>query len=244
MRKKKRMNREKVLSLSVTLAIVCALVVGVFSSMKSGKDNGGTIVDLNETAPENVVFNEPYVEPETTKKEEVTIPQVVTVRDVEDETVTKEEKEVAVDSQKKVHAKYSFSENDTLNWPVKGDVVLKYNVDSTIFFKTLGLYKTNPAINISAPVGTDVVAACSGVVESISKNEETGNTVSIAIGNGYVTTYGLLKDVTLKKGMTVVAGDVIGKVDDPTKYYTQEGPNVYFKLTKDGNPVDPSIYLQ
>ena len=44
--------------------------------------------------------------------------------------------------------------------------------------------------------------------------------------------------------MTVVAGDVIGKVAEPTRYYTEEGANLYFKLTVDDKPVDPVAYFE
>ena len=39
-------------------------------------------------------------------------------------------------------------------------------------------------------------------------------------------------------------GDGIGTVAAPTKYYSLEGTNVYFKLTKDGEPVNPMSKLQ
>lgn len=141
-------------------------------------------------------------------------------------------------------AAYSFGENDTMMWPVNGDVVLKYSMDTTIYFKTLGVYKCNPAISIASEAGTNVGVAADGVVESVNVSEETGNTVSIAIGDGYVTTYGLLDDVVVKQGDTVVRGQLLGKVAQPTAYYTQEGSNLYFMLTKDDIPVDPTAYFE
>ena len=39
-------------------------------------------------------------------------------------------------------------------------------------------------------------------------------------------------------------GDVIAQVASPTKYYSVEGTNVYFKLTKDGVPVNPMSKLK
>ena len=41
-----------------------------------------------------------------------------------------------------------------------------------------------------------------------------------------------------------VEGEVIGNVSEPTKYYSVEGPNLYFAVKKDGNPVDPFEYLE
>ena len=60
---------------------------------------------------------------------------------------------------------------------------MNYSMDSTILHKTLGTYKTNPAINISAEIGTNVGAAASGIVQSIYDSEETGTTMVIAVVN-------------------------------------------------------------
>ncbi len=40
------------------------------------------------------------------------------------------------------------------------------------------------------------------------------------------------------------AGNTIGFVSEPTKYYSLEGSNVYFALEKDGEPVDPVEFFQ
>ena len=45
--------------------------------------------------------------------------------------------------------------------------------------------------------------------------------------------------ICLEPGDRVSAGDVVGKIAKPTIYYTEEGANIYYKLTKDGVPVDP-----
>ena len=138
---------------------------------------------------------------------------------------------------------YTFGENSVLMWPIAGNIVMNYSMDSTILHKTLGTYKTNPAINISAEIGTNVGAAASGIVQSIYDSEETGTTMVIAVGSGYVTTYGLLDNLAVEEGDSVTAGQVIGTVGAPTAYYVEEGPNVYFAVSKDGTPVDPTEYL-
>lgn len=138
---------------------------------------------------------------------------------------------------------YAFGENSVLMWPIAGNIVMNYSMDSTILHKTLGTYKTNPAINISAEIGTNVGAAASGIVQSIYDSEETGTTMVIAVGSGYVTTYGLLDNLAVEEGDSVTAGQVIGTVGAPTAYYVEEGPNVYFAVSKDGTPIDPTEYL-
>jgi len=53
-----------------------------------------------------------------------------------------------------------------------------------------------------------------------------------------------LKDITVEPGQTVESGTILGYVSDPTKYYVKEGANLYFSMTKDGNPIDPMIYIE
>ena len=79
----------------------------------------------------------------------------------------------------------SFKEGDSLNWPVEGSILLDYSMDSTTYFATLDQYKYNPALLIQSDVGTDVCAAASGIVESITETDETGITVTMDIGGGY-----------------------------------------------------------
>lgn len=137
----------------------------------------------------------------------------------------------------------NFTESSLMEWPVNGQVVLDYNMDNTIYFPTLNVYKTNPAIAISAEVGTPVAAVADGKAVSIAENEETGTTVTLDMGNGYQAVYGQLKDVTLQAEEYISAGGVLGYINEPTKYYTEEGANLYFALSKDGVPLDPQQYL-
>lgn len=136
-----------------------------------------------------------------------------------------------------------FSETSKLEWPIAGNVLLNYSMDKTIYFQTLQQYKYNPSIVISATQGTNVACAADGIVKSIYKDQQTGMTVVMNLGDGYELAYGQLQDVTVEEGDFVETGVFIGKVAAPTKYYTVEGTNVYFKMTKDGEPVNPMNYL-
>ena len=53
-----------------------------------------------------------------------------------------------------------------------------------------------------------------------------------------------VKDITVSEGGFVSQGEIIGSVAAPTKYFSVEGCNVYFKLTKDGVPVNPMTKLK
>lgn len=139
----------------------------------------------------------------------------------------------------------SFQADKGLLWPVDGNVIMDYSMDHTIYFATLMQYKCNPAIIFDAEVGTEVLAAATGIVSSIEENnEETGFTVTTNIGDGYYIVYGQLKDVTLKVGDAIKEGKVLGTVAEPSKYYVVEGSNLYFQVLEDDTTVNPMKLLR
>lgn len=138
----------------------------------------------------------------------------------------------------------SFNEEKGLSWPVKGDVIMKFSEKNTVYFKTLAQYKSNPAIEISAKEGSKVVASAAGTVTDISKSEETGTMVTTNIGGNYSVIYGQLKDVKVTKGQSIKEGELIGKVAAPTKYFLEEGSNLYFQVTENSQAVDPLLLLK
>lgn len=161
----------------------------------------------------------------------------------EEESSMEEELPVAAVSSEAAEA-LSFQEKENLAWPVAGNVLINYSMDKTVYFPTLQQYKYSPAIIIAASEGENITAAADGKVLSVSEDAQLGQTVTVDIGNGYELTYGQLKDIMVLQGDVVSCGDMIGKVAAPTKYYSVEGPNVYFKLEKDGNPVNPFQWLE
>ena len=132
-----------------------------------------------------------------------------------------------------------FSEEDSLALPVIGDVILDYSMDKAVYHATMQQYHYNPALVVAASEGQTITAAADGIVSDVYYDSQTGNTIRFDLGNGYMLTYGQLDDISLKAGDRVAAGDVVGKEAKPTIYYTEEGTNVYYKLTKDGVPIDP-----
>lgn len=128
-------------------------------------------------------------------------------------------------------------------WPVEGEVLLDYSMDKTVFFPTLEQYRYNPAMVIGGAVNDKVKAAARGKITEITQNEETGCTVCQDLGDGYTAVYGQLKELNVAKGDVVEAGQVIGYISEPTKYYVTEGSNVYFRMEKNKKAVDPKEYL-
>lgn len=137
-----------------------------------------------------------------------------------------------------------FSEDSVLTWPASGAVIMGYSMDQTVFFQTLEQYKYNPAMIIGGEAGETITASAAGIVTNIEETAQTGTTVTLDMGNGYTAVYGQLTDVPLSTGDYVNAGEMIGNLSEPTKYYSVEGPNLYFEILKDGEPVDPMNFME
>lgn len=193
---------------------------------------------------EDTIKEKEKQEPEKDKKKEAEEQAEGMFDESVDTAKTIEEEETAEAISTTVQPTLDFKEEDNLVWPIVGDVLINYSMDQTVFFPTLQQYKYNPAIVIAANQGESITAAADGRVTSVSYDPTIGNMVVMDLGNGYELTYGQLENITVSEGSYVTVGDGIGTVASPTKYYSVEGTNVYFKLTKDGEPVNPMTKLQ
>lgn len=138
-----------------------------------------------------------------------------------------------------------FDVEKGLNWPINGDVLLNYSPDRVVYFKTLEQFRCNPAIIIDAKIGAEVNSAATGIITSITEEDETGVTVTMNIGSGYSLVYGQLENSQdYKVGDMVEKGAVLGNVAKPTMYYSVEGGNLYFMVEKDNETVDPVSLLK
>lgn len=136
-----------------------------------------------------------------------------------------------------------YSSENVMSWPVRGEVIMDYSMDKTIYYPTLQEYKCNPSILIQSEEGTDVAAAFSGTVADVYHDAQLGTVVEMSLGNGYEAYYGQLENVNVAVGDTVRQGQIIGTVSTPTRFYSIEGSHLNFRVTRDGEPVDPLDYL-
>lgn len=138
----------------------------------------------------------------------------------------------------------NFAETQSMLWPVEGNVLLDYSMDSTIYFPTLEQYKCNPGVVIQGEVSQPVAAPANARVLEAGVNEEIGNYLILDLGDEYSLICGQLKEVQAVPGEYLEKGQVIGYVAEPTKYYTLEGPNVFVELRNGQQAVDPLDYLE
>lgn len=138
-----------------------------------------------------------------------------------------------------------FDATKKLQWPVAGrELIQSFSMDGLVYYPTLEEYKVCPAIMVQANPGDAILAPADGVVSEISANEEIGTYLCLKLGDEYEARIGNLDNVSVAEGDYVLKGTVLGGLAEPTKYYVTEGPNLYFELLKDGQPVDPLDYLE
>ncbi len=220
-----------------TLAAVFLLIAFGISILNSGGGSDNNNVNIEE---EIAPVDKSNVEKLTT---ETTVES--TTAEADTEPITRRALENApLYSTDKSAELTLFDDTQEMIWPVSGQIVMDYSVETGIFDRTLEQYRTNDSICISAPLGADVVAAADGTVTAVTKDKVDGVTVELDHGNGWKTTYSQLQDnLTVSEGQAVYKGDVIGKVAKPTGYSSALDCHLDFAVFKDDAPTDPKLIL-
>ena len=258
--KRKLFNDKTVLVAAAAGVVAVSAILGTTLLSTNKKDNKGqSIVNLEEgtTTGNNYLVREEGtsddVNLEAADNENVTAvqPTEKSSQDIGDDSLGGEKQnEIQNDTNEEVDkagaqnvVDTNFGISSKLIWPVEGNVIIGFDMNNTVYFSTLDLYKCSDAVYIQSDVGTPVYAGHACQVEEIGYDTEIGNNVTVEMGGGYVVTYGQLRDVQIEKGATLEEGELIGYVASPTKYFSVEGAHLYIKMTKDGVAVDPLDYL-
>ncbi len=124
-------------------------------------------------------------------------------------------------------------------WPVPGYTL----ITSPYGMRThpiTGVYKLHTGTDISAPMGTDFIAANDGVVAKAEYNYAYGNMVMINHGGGVSTLYAHGSQILVEVGQSVTRGEPVLKVGS-TGYST--GPHAHFEVRINGQYTDPMPYI-
>jgi len=128
--------------------------------------------------------------------------------------------------------------------PLEGEVVSVFSMESLTYNETLDDWRTHDGIDIAAPAGTPVLAACGGVVADVRDDDLLGTTVVLQHSDGIRTTYANLEsepDVVF--GEKVSSGQQIGTVGVSAAAESAMEPHLHFSVSKDGQMIDPAEYL-
>lgn len=139
---------------------------------------------------------------------------------------------------------FAYDGKHRLPWPVMGNVILPYSMDTTVYYTTLDQYACNDGLLIGARKGEEVTAVADGRIVNVAQSDRYGTMVTLLIGDNYEVFYGQMENVKHEIGDEVKEGDVLGLVAEPTRSFVLEGPHLYFKMTYQGEPVNPVDYLE
>lgn len=130
--------------------------------------------------------------------------------------------------------------------PIEGETSKIFSTDSLIYSETLQEWVTHRGIDIKAEKGAEVKAIANGTIKSIKTDPRYGISVIIKHNNGFESVYACLLNVAqgLKEGDTVEQGQVIGNIGNSGIFESAEGMHLHFEMTKDGDYVNPDIYVK
>lgn len=123
--------------------------------------------------------------------------------------------------------------------PVKGDVLRGFSGEELVFDKTMGDWRTHKGTDFACQPEEEVVAIADGEVTGVYTDGMMGNCITITHDNKIVSTYsGLASNASMKVGMKVEAGDVIGTAGNSMIAESAEESHIHVEVTKDGEYID------
>lgn len=96
-------------------------------------------------------------------------------------------------------------------------------------------------VDLAAWYGSSVMASGDGDVTYAGYKAGYGRVVEIDHGNGFVTRYGHLRKVVVKKGQSVTMSTKLGETGSTGR---STGPHVHYEIWFDGKTVDPVPFIK
>lgn len=95
-------------------------------------------------------------------------------------------------------------------------------------------------IDIAAPIGTPVYATAHGEVITAKFSPTFGNLVEIKHDQGFISRYGHLHALGVKKGQRVVQGQHLGSIGTTGK---SDGPHLHYEIHQNRRILDPTQFI-
>jgi murein DD-endopeptidase MepM/ murein hydrolase activator NlpD len=153
------------------------------------------------------------------------------------------EDEIAVQTQEKAQL-YEFLEGQKSMlactpsiWPAQGWATSGFGNRISPFTNQKEFHE---GFDISARIGTEIIAPADGVISEIGKTYGFGNLLVISHGYGIKTIYGHLSKSLVKKGQSVKRGDKIALIGNSGR---TTGPHLHYEIQLNGMPVNPQNYI-
>ena len=137
----------------------------------------------------------------------------------------------------------SYIPTDIFTWPMGEG----FRITSHFGYRTHPISKDvrlHGGVDISAPLGTPILAAADGIVTVANATDSWGGGygyyVKLSHDGGFVTVYAHCSQIAVKKGQEVKAGEVIAYVGSTGN---STGPHLHFEVHKNGTKKDPLEYF-
>jgi murein DD-endopeptidase MepM/ murein hydrolase activator NlpD len=104
----------------------------------------------------------------------------------------------------------------------------------------LHITRAHQGIDVSAPLGTPVLAPAAGVVRQVGTQGSLGLVVEIDHGAGLLSLYAHLSRARVTVGQQVTRGETIANVGSTG---LSTGPHLHYEVHVDGRPIDPRTFV-
>ena len=129
--------------------------------------------------------------------------------------------------------------------PVEGKIIREFAKDNLVFSNTLDEWIVHLGIDIQADKTTVVKSAADGIVKTIKNDPRYGLTVIVTHENGFETVYSnLLTAEFVTEGEKLKSGQTLGTVGNNATFEIADEPHLHFELIKNGEKIDPKIYIK
>lgn len=108
------------------------------------------------------------------------------------------------------------------------------------FHPILHVSRPHEGIDVSAPMGTPIVAPAAGRVMSVRRERGYGNVLEIDHGNGIVTKFAHTSRIVVRQGQRVTRGQLVANVGNSG---LSTGPHLHYEIHVNGAVVDPLKYV-
>ena len=144
----------------------------------------------------------------------------------------------------KVTEAFAFKKNQNFDWPLSGDIIKDFAVDSLVYSNTLNEWRTHEGIDIAGKEGDVIVSVEDGIVERIFEDEKYGETIVVSHENGYKTFYSFVSPQNLStENQKVRKGEAIGRLTSSTKFEAKEVTHLHFEMLKNGVKISPILEI-
>lgn len=134
--------------------------------------------------------------------------------------------------------------SSVFTWPVKGDILREYSVDTLSLDPTLGDWRTHGGLDLAAAKGVQVLSISAGTVAQVYDDHMMGTTVVVDHGGGLQSWYSnLAQETAVQEGDQVDIGGVLGTVGGTAIGESSQDSHLHLETTLNGKLVDPREYL-